>query len=72
MKSLSIAAQMAELERLVSTAGADVVHISSKAESPDPASFIGRGKVQEIYELAERYDVDTIVFNDELFPALAE
>ena len=69
-KDLSIAAQMTELERLVSTAGADVVHhLVQKRESPDPATFIGRGKVQEIYELAEMYDVDTVVFNDELSPA---
>ena len=67
---LSIAAQMSELERLVSTAGADVVHhIVQKRESPDPATFIGRGKVGEIFELAEEYDADTIVFNDELTPA---
>ena len=67
---LSIAAQMSELERLVSTAGADVVHhIVQKRESPDPATFIGRGKVGEIFELAEEYDADTIVFNDELSPA---
>ena len=66
---LSIAAQMSELERLVSTAGADVVHhIVQKRESPDPATFIGRGKVGEIFELAEEYDADTIVFNDELSP----
>ena len=69
-KDLSIAAQMTELERLVSTAGADVVHhLVQKRESPDPATFIGRGKVQEIYELAELYDIDTVVFNDELSPA---
>ena len=69
-KDLSIAAQMTELERLVSTAGADVVHhLVQKRESPDPATFIGRGKVQEIFELAEKYDVDTVVFNDELSPA---
>ena len=67
---LSIAAQMSELERLVSTAGADVVHhVVQKRESPDPATFIGRGKVREIFELAEEYDADTIVFNDELSPA---
>ena len=67
---LSITAQMSELERLVSTAGADVVHhIVQKRESPDPATFIGRGKVGEIFELAEEYDADTIVFNDELSPA---
>ena len=67
---LSIAAQMSELERLVSTAGADVVHhVVQKRESPDPATFIGRGKVREIFDLAEEYDADTIVFNDELSPA---
>ena len=30
---------------------------------------MSRGKVREIFELAEEYDADTIVFNDELSPA---
>jgi|TARA_B100001094_G_scaffold333406_2_gene411596 GTP-binding protein HflX len=67
---LSIAAQMAELQELVSTAGADVIHVEvQKRNSPDPATFIGRGKVKEIFELAEKYDADTVVFNDDLTPA---
>lgn len=67
---LSITAQMAELQELVSTAGADVVHeVIQKRNSPDPSTFIGRGKVKEIFELAENYDADTVVFNDDLTPA---
>lgn len=59
-----------ELNRLVDTAGADeVARIVQKRVSPDPATFIGKGKVQEIYQLAEALDVDTVVFDDELSPA---
>ena len=36
--------------------------------SPDPATYIGRGKAREIYDLAESLDIDTVVFNDELTP----
>ncbi|HSB85820.1 MAG TPA: GTPase HflX, partial [Ilumatobacteraceae bacterium] len=37
--------------------------------TPDPATFVGRGKVEEIRELAEATDCDTVVFDDELSPA---
>jgi GTP-binding protein HflX len=37
--------------------------------APDPATFVGQGKAQEIYELAEATDADTVVFDDELTPA---
>ena len=59
-----------ELTLLVDTAGADVVaRILQKRHSPDPATFIGSGKVEELRELCEAVDVDTVVFDDELSPA---
>lgn len=59
-----------ELELLVDTAGADVVaRVVQRRSAPDPATYIGSGKVIEIRELAEATDCDTVVFDDELSPA---
>lgn len=60
---------LAELERLAHTAGADVVGITSqRLSSPDPATFVGSGKVAEIAEMALEREVDVIIFDDELTP----
>ncbi|MEZ5322924.1 MAG: GTPase HflX [Microthrixaceae bacterium] len=59
-----------ELERLVDTAGADVVaRVVQRRSRPDPATFVGRGKAEEIRQLAVADDCDTVVFDDELTPA---
>jgi GTPase len=58
-----------ELERLVDTAGADVAErVIQRRDSPDPATYVGKGKVQEIFEICEAFDADTVVFDDELSP----
>ncbi len=63
-------ASLDELELLVDTAGADVVgRLTQRRQAPDPATYVGRGKVDEILELAEAVDCDTVVFDDELSPA---
>ncbi len=63
-------ASLDELELLVDTAGADVVGRSvQRRQAPDPATYVGRGKVDELAELAESLDCDTVVFDDELAPA---
>ncbi|MFV2039625.1 MAG: GTPase HflX [Acidimicrobiales bacterium] len=59
-----------ELAQLVQTAGADeVARVTQRRHSPDPATFVGQGKAQEIYTIAEATDADTVVFDDELTPA---
>ncbi|MEZ5348520.1 MAG: GTPase HflX [Microthrixaceae bacterium] len=59
-----------ELSLLVDTAGADEVgRVVQRRASPDPATYVGRGKVEEIRLLAEATDCDTVVFDDELSPA---
>ncbi|HEV3485294.1 MAG TPA: GTPase HflX, partial [Vicinamibacterales bacterium] len=40
-----------------------------KRNAPDPASYIGKGKAEEVKSLAERHDVSLIVFDDDLSPA---
>jgi GTP-binding protein HflX len=59
-----------ELSLLVDTAGADEVGRTVQHRSaPDPATYIGAGKVTELRELCEDVDADTVVFDDELSPA---
>ena len=63
-------ASLAELALLVDTAGADVVdRIVQRRQSPDPATFLGKGKVEELRELCLAHDADTVVFDNELAPA---
>ncbi len=59
-----------ELSLLVDTAGADaVVRTTQRRHSPDPATYVGKGKAEEIRDLANSVDADTVVFDDELSPA---
>lgn len=63
-------ANLDELARLVDTAGADSVdRVIQRRDTPDPATFVGRGKATEIYETSVRHDADTVVFDDDLTPA---
>jgi GTP-binding protein HflX len=62
--------ELDELALLVDSAGADVVgRVVQRRDSPDPATFVGRGKAEEIAELSRNLDVDTVVFDDVLTPA---
>jgi len=59
-----------ELAQLIDTAGADVVgRVMQRRRAPDPATYIGKGKAEELHELSLAVDSDTIVFDDELSPA---
>jgi len=58
-----------ELEHLARTAGADVTdRVTQSLNSPDPATFIGSGKVQELARLTKQRDSDLVIFDDELSP----
>jgi GTP-binding protein HflX len=62
--------QLDELALLVDTAGADVVaRVIQRRESPDPATFLGSGKVDELREVCLAKDADTVVFEANLSPA---
>ncbi len=62
-------ASLDELEQLIDTAGADALdRIVQRRDRPDPATFVGRGKVQEILDSSLSIDADTVVFDDELSP----
>ncbi|MCX8003791.1 MAG: GTPase HflX [Burkholderiaceae bacterium] len=59
-----------ELAQLTASAGAAVVgRILARRPRPDPAYFIGRGKVDEIRAAAAAGGADTVVFDVALSPA---
>ena len=58
-----------ELAQLVDTAGADVVaRVSQHVVSPNPATLIGEGKVEELKETAGDAGATLIVVDEELTP----
>ncbi len=58
-----------ELERLAYTAGASVVAtLYKEVKVIDPATYIGKGKIQEIANLREAHQVETVVFDEDLSP----
>jgi len=62
--------QLDELALLVDTAGADVVaRVVQRRDAPDPATFLGSGKVDELREICLAVDSDTVVFEHNLSPA---
>lgn len=66
----SLESSLAELERLADTAGADTVaRTTQKLESPNPRTFVGTGKAEEIAQLARSYSADLVIFDDELTPS---
>lgn len=58
-----------ELEFLAMTAGAEtVLKVTQRMSRPNPATFIGTGKLAEIQEYIELNDVDLVIFDDDLSP----
>ena len=61
---------MQELAQLIDTAGGSVVEtILAKRPRPDPATFIGSGKAEEVKAIAVARGASLIVFDDDLSPA---
>jgi GTP-binding protein HflX len=61
-----------ELVSLTRTAGGEVVgSVLQERKAIDPATFIGKGKAEEIAALCREDDIDLIVFDDDLSPAQA-
>ncbi|MDR7556336.1 MAG: GTPase HflX [Armatimonadota bacterium] len=59
-----------ELARLAETAGAQpVATIIQRRATPDPATYIGRGKLDEIVRAGERYAATVVLVDEELTPA---
>jgi GTP-binding protein HflX len=61
---------VAELGLLARSAGADVVGtLIQERARPDPATLIGRGKVDDVLRLSEQNGADLLLFDDDLSPA---
>ncbi|MDH1602467.1 MULTISPECIES: GTPase HflX [Empedobacter] len=61
---------MDELEFLAYTAGATVgERFTQRMDKPDSKFFVGSGKLDEITAFVEEYDIDTVIFDDELTPS---
>ena len=59
-----------ELAGLADAAGADVVFKTiQERPTPDPATFVGRGKLEELATACTRFAADVVVFDNELTPA---
>lgn len=59
-----------ELEFLADTAGAQSLkRFTQKLDKPNPATFVGTGKLQEIINFVKESEVDTVIFDDELSPS---
>lgn len=59
-----------ELEFLTQTAGGEVVkRFTQKMDKPNPKTFVGTGKLEEIDLYIKEHKIDTVIFDDELSPA---
>ncbi|WP_089666289.1 GTPase HflX [Gramella sp. MAR_2010_147] len=59
-----------ELEFLTYTAGGEVIkRFSQRMDRPDPKTFIGSGKMNDVKEFAAENDIGAVIFDDELSPA---
>lgn len=61
---------LAELARLTETAGAVVVaRLTQKLGSPDPRTFIGKGKLEEVADTVRELGATIVIFDDDLTPS---
>lgn len=59
-----------ELEFLTQTAGGEVVkRFTQKMDKPNPKTFVGTGKLEEIELYIKENKIDTLIFDDELSPS---
>jgi GTPase len=69
-KKLDAEHSLDELEALADAAGATVVmKMIQERPTPDPATFIGSGKLDELAEECAELDTDVVIFDNELSPA---
>ena len=66
----NIESSLLELTELAKTAGAEVIgEITQKRESLDSATYIGKGKLEELSEFCEMNEPDLIIIDGELSPS---
>ncbi len=60
---------LGELARLADTAGAEVLEsLVQRRDRPDPATFLGKGKAQQVREVVRATGADTVIVDEELSP----
>ncbi len=65
----SLPDSLAELRELARTAGVEVVaELTQHLKEPNPATFIGKGKVSELKDVCEQANCDVVIFDDDLSP----
>lgn len=65
----SVTDSLQELSYLAKTAGANVVGtVTQNLDAPSPSYYIGKGKMEEIINLKEQTEYNTVIFDDELSP----
>lgn len=59
-----------ELAFLAETAGVKAVkRFTQKLEYPNPKTFVGKGKMEEILNYVKEHEIDVVIFDDELSPS---
>lgn len=66
----SAESSLAELARLADTAGAEVVATTTqRLDAPNPRTFVGSGKAEEIADMCRSLAADVVIFDEELTPS---
>jgi len=66
----SVEDSLSELKALASTAGADVVGtMIQRLRHPDVATYVGKGRAQELGDLEKQLGFELVIFDDELSPS---
>ena len=69
MSAVDAAETLDELAQLTESAGAIVLNtIQQRKSRPDSATFVGKGKVEEIKALVDMTEADAVIFDEELTP----
>jgi len=67
---VSLSESLSELEFLAKTQNIETVaRITQKLKKPNPCTFIGKGKLEELKELIKKYKVNKVIFDEELSSA---
>ncbi|RNC92194.1 MAG: GTPase HflX [Allomuricauda sp.] len=65
-----VAEYLDELEFLTFTAGGEVCkRFVQRVETPNPKTYIGSGKMEEVQQFVKTNDIGSVIFDDELSPA---
>ncbi|MEQ9022159.1 MAG: GTPase HflX, partial [Pseudomonadales bacterium] len=69
-RALALEEDEQEFVELVASAGARPVHsISGSRAKPEPKTFIGSGKLEELATAVKQYEAELVIFNHELSPS---